>query len=169
MHTLAIIDMQSEFEASKNKDLQPSILREINLCRRNNWPIILVEYFNSGNTCRFITNNLRNYNKLLYIIKYEDDGSMPIDRAVRTITRSKNLRVVGVNTDYCVKQTAVSLARDYGYKVNIVDDGCWTLYHTPPNNVDLYKTSNENMCHRVGIRDLKMVKNISVICKRKHM
>ena len=44
MQTLVIIDMQEEFEAACDPDVQENVLREIRKAQKYGWPIILLEF-----------------------------------------------------------------------------------------------------------------------------
>lgn len=126
MHSLAIIDMQYWFSASRKIFLKKPILREIDLCKRNNWPILIVEFTEyNGKTRRYIRDSLNEYSRKVRFYKYTMNGSEKIRSALKRMTRCKNIRLVGVNTDQCVGFTAINL-QDSGFKVTIVADGCWT-------------------------------------------
>ena len=127
MHTLVIIDVQPVFRAAKSKRIENPILREIKLAKKNKYPIIVVEYRKKGpswiqsRTCSFVTKELGG--NCVYVTKERDDGASVIAPALRKITKSKTIRVVGVNTGACVIETVNGMIRR-GYKVQIVADGC---------------------------------------------
>lgn len=155
MHTLVIIDMQPMFTASKNKKLISNICREIQLSKRNNWPIILVRYSGCGKITSTISKALKNYQNIKCVTKDADNGSKEVIRTLKKVTKSKNLRLVGVNTNACVAQTAAGLS--YTYKVTLVNDCC---------NSDELKTDTEHrkfitsFCKRNDINLIRVNKGI---------
>jgi nicotinamidase-related amidase len=149
MHTLVIIDMQRYFSASLDKSLVKPILREINLSKRNNWPIIMVEYINLngksyGKTLPFISKSLKDYSRKVTVKKCRDDGSREISAALRKLTRSKSVRIVGVNTLECVRLTAQGLV-DKNYNVTIIFDGCNSSYMRHNDTVRVLKYHKFNL------------------------
>jgi nicotinamidase-related amidase len=123
MHTLVIVDMQKFFTAANNVFLVKSIKREIELSKKHNWPIIVLEYNECGRTKSSISSQLWNYPYKYITKKFQDDGSFEAFSAITKLTKSKNIRIVGVNTDACVISTAYGLML-YNYNVTFVNDGC---------------------------------------------
>lgn len=128
MYTLVIIDMQYCFAAAKTQNIKSPILREIKLAQKHKNPIIVVEYkvdkkHHNGCTVKYITKATGGRTKVPFIKKKTDDGSMVIIDAIKTLTRSRRIRIVGVNTGQCVKDTVNGLVWN-GYKPQIVGDAC---------------------------------------------
>ena len=156
MHTLVIIDMQLPFAGSGKESLRRPILREIELSKRNGWPIVLVEYDYAdwlGTTQRYILDALSG-SDYVTCSKKRDDGSNEVHTELVKLTKSKRVRIVGVNTDCCVKYTALSLHSRFGYTVQVVADSCWSAW-------DQY---SENACHQRGLNI--MTKNNIRILRR---
>jgi hypothetical protein len=123
MHTLVIIDMQASFKSSNNLRLTRSIFREIDLSKRHNWPIVILEYKNHGHTHRNIINRIGRYSKKKISTKTIDDGSFEANTKICNLTKCRRVRLVGVNLNACVIDTARGL-KGLGYKVEIVNDAC---------------------------------------------
>lgn len=123
MYSLIIIDMQPGFLAANHVSIKGPILREIKLAQKHNYPIIVVEYnINKGyHTKKYITKELSG--NITFIRKDTDDGSGHVIPILKTITKSKNVRLVGVNTNACVRETAEGM-HYRGYKVQVVGDAC---------------------------------------------
>jgi len=145
MYSLVIIDMQPVFKASQEPGLVQPITREIQLAKKKGYPIVVVEYETKGkgkNTLEYIAKKVREYGS--FVIKNTDDGAWAIIPMLKARTRSKKVRVVGVNTAACVYQTVCSLAEE-GYKVQVIADGCWDSF-VPNHNKYLVK-----MAKREGV------------------
>lgn len=152
MYSLVIIDMQPIFPASGAKNIQSPILREIRLAKKHNYPIVVVEYRflkNYSRTRKYITKELGK--KFILVEKDRDDGSGALAPVLKGITKSKNVRLVGVNTHGCVKDTAEGL-QWHGYNVKVVGDACnaewstdhqWALSKLTKNGVKVLRFKNE--------------------------
>lgn len=124
MYTLVIIDMQPFFPSSGVKKVQEVVVKEIAKCKQNEWPIVLVETKGVSRTRQVIRDALKDYPKCFLVKKGQDDGSEEIHTVVQKVTRSKRIRVVGVNTDQCVYETVRGLHYTYGYHVTVNARGC---------------------------------------------
>lgn len=127
-YCLCIIDMQATFEASMEPSIKTPILREIELAKKNNQNIIIVEYtsicYNYKPTFDWITSAIGTYKKSQLVLKCNDSGSHEVNAALKAkLIKTRNIRVVGVNTEQCVCDTAVGLAK-LGYNVHCVQDAC---------------------------------------------
>jgi len=139
MHSLVIIDMQPGFSGACTTSLRQPILREIELCKKHKWPIIIVEFcrgakfnFSFGATMPYIRNALIGHHRYRYVYKTQNDGSTKVRDALKLFTKCKKVRVVGVNTCACVRETALGLQKK-NYKVSIIMDGCNCSDDCSPN------------------------------------
>jgi len=114
--TLCIIDMQSNFEASLNKNVLAGVLHEIQLAKRRHDPIIVVEYDRAGcvETQQCVLDAvLKSGCEFDICFKYDDDGSHQVKAACRKNRFSqKKFRVCGVNRSFCVFDTACGLVNN---------------------------------------------------------
>ena len=122
MHTLVIIDMQGGFKAAKSRPLIRSIIEQIRLSRSLNWPIVVVQYCGFGKTLYALRRELDGYDKVRYIIKHTDDGSHEVNGVIGELTKSRNFRICGVNTDQCVYFTTRGL-KILRYRVEVWSPG----------------------------------------------
>ena len=136
--------MQPAFEASREFGLIKPILREVHLAKKNKYPIVVLEYktVNPDNqkTLEFITKEVQDYAR--FVMKYKDNGADYVDPVIRSLTRSKKIRVLGVNTGACVKSTVNALTVK-GYTVEIVADACWDSFaYLHYKQIALFKKKN---------------------------
>ncbi len=122
MHTLVVIDMQEEFSAARGRRIQQEILQEIQRSRAKRWPIVIVEFEESGGTLPIIRRACKGYRRAVTITKENDDGSSEVLEALGDITKCRKVRVCGVNTDACVFSTVHGLQKK-GIKVEVWGPG----------------------------------------------
>jgi len=136
MYILTIIDLQSffvKFNTKKFKNIKQNIIREIKIAKRNSYPIFVVEF--SGwwsddgqiNTLPSIMRPIKNYENTFIINKYKDDGSEKIDNIANKYIHTKNIRILGVNTDACILKTVRGLSQKY-YNVQVIADSCASFW-----------------------------------------
>jgi nicotinamidase-related amidase len=128
---LVIIDMQDFFATrygvedvlrnrAKVNDMIWRIRLLIQAAKRNNTPIMIVEYADTGPTNKQIMDELRNYGRIKVIQKDSDDlfNSSNSSAAIAQFQSwgIKNLVIVGANAEDCVEQT-IQGALNNGYHV----------------------------------------------------
>jgi nicotinamidase-related amidase len=153
---LVIIDMQMRFDAAHCRITLRNILREVDKFKAQNLPIILVEYRAWGHgaytakdsfsllghspTRPEITNRLIGYQNCFTVLKSRDNGGDEVHlMLVENLDLVDELYCCGVNTGYCVHDTALQLL-DYGYAVRILSDCCNHIY----KNRDCKAAQKEN-------------------------
>lgn len=110
--------MQPQFEAMY--DVLPQVLSEIERAKKDKIGIVVLQYDGNGDTTLTIRRALKDYRRKTYARKYNDDGSIEFVRAaIRKKFSIANVRVVGVNRGYCVRDTVAGLM-DCG-KINTID------------------------------------------------
>lgn len=122
MHTLVIIDMQGGFKASKSRSTIRSIIEQIRLSRSLNWPVVVLEFKGFGKTLYALRRELEGYDKVRYVPKNDEDGSHEVNGVIGELTKSRNFRICGVNTDQCVYSTARGL-KVLKYRVEVWSPG----------------------------------------------
>lgn len=106
MHSLVIIDMQPEFDASFDLRVQHRIIEEIKRTKKEKGDIIVLEYHGSGDTHEEITQAIGKYPKQAKVYKDEDAGGLHLYNVLANKRFPlHNLIVCGVNTEACVKHT----------------------------------------------------------------
>lgn len=105
--------LQSDWESLLKKEASLKQELEILEAKKNRRPIIVLEYAGCGSSYEFIYDLLRHYPKFASKTKRDDDGSEEVLEAVSElgIREPKIYRVCGVNTNYCVADTAYGLSR----------------------------------------------------------
>lgn len=172
MHTLCIIDMQPAFQAAKNTRLVAPILREIALAKKNDYPIVLVEYDPGqyGKSLKYVSSAIGKYNKAISVEKFANDGSEVISNTIKKITRSNRVRVLGVNTDCCISETVIGLWWRFGFAVEVVGDACWSGWDLPEEQafhhefaIDGLKNINALKAQRLYLSKLKRQTPIKIL------
>lgn len=113
---LCIVDMQYKF--SSHEECLEGVLYQIYLAKRRNAPIVVLEYEDYGPTHDRIQKALENYSEVSVVIKSTDDGSREFLGEFDSDPDFDRVRVVGVNTCYCVFETAAGLISE-GFIVEI--------------------------------------------------
>jgi nicotinamidase-related amidase len=128
--TLVVIDMQPSFTSAKDPDVVASVAREIIEAKSNQASIIFLEYVCCFPTLKGLLNLARGYKNKYRLTKEEDDGSLEILKHVkrhRNRINTKEFRVCGVNTDYCVLETVSGMLNKLpDSKIKLVKDACGT-------------------------------------------
>lgn len=123
MYTLVVIDMQKDFVSCNEPNVIRACQREIKLAIRRKTGIIFLEYEGYGHTIPELTNLTTNYDKTYFSSKATNSGSDEVFGIINTRNLYQNVRVVGVNTSYCVYETVEGLKDGLG-KITVVADAC---------------------------------------------
>lgn len=118
--------MQARFSASNPKGIQKACLKEIRDAKRKNAAIIFLEYSYSGPTIKKLYNEARSYDRTYRAIKDVNDGSPQCHKVITHYSLPyTHIRVVGVNTEYCVYSTVEGLNKLYPTsKIEVVAKAC---------------------------------------------
>ena len=138
MYALCIIDLQEGFRASNGPNLRHAVTREIELAKRRNYPILVVEYSGFGKTESWVKEAIGSY-PAKYCTKKTDDGSKAILGAgiLKRHFGAKNYRICGINTDACIEKTVDGLICGIDplqQKIEVVKDGCWSVWDLDKKN-----------------------------------
>ena len=108
MKTLCVIDMQPGFGNSYGA--LEGCLKLIDVAKKRRHHIILVEYKGEGRTQQEILDKLRRYKNYSVVKKNKNDGSWHIFRHLgKNNIKPREITICGVNTRYCVYETARGL------------------------------------------------------------
>jgi len=135
LDALTIIDMQNGFCGNNShyhgsvsgfekleKKMIDNIVERIKEYKTQGLPIILVEFndFHFGETIAEITKWLEGYEHLYVVNKTQDNGGREIHKEIREKKLNvKEIEIVGINYDACVKRTHAGLIqRGYGADIN---------------------------------------------------
>lgn len=115
---LIVVDMQPGFSAPADKALL-GVLAKVRRAKNMGEPVVLLEYGGHGSTLKPIRDLVPN---APVVTKHWDDGA-PALEASGLLPRNDRVRLVGVNTCYCVAATAIGL-KSRGIDVGIYVKGC---------------------------------------------
>ena len=105
-------------------------MREIKKAINNKDTILFVEYIGYGQTLPRLTNLTKhiNYTKAYHIVKGNNDGSKEIKKFLtKHKLVSKVIKIIGVNTDFCVLETVLGINRKFPKSnINVIADACAT-------------------------------------------
>ena len=128
MYTLVVVDMQPRFVTTSAPMLVKACQREIIMAKRRKAAIIYLEFEGFGNTLGELTYFTHGYDKAYFATKNADDGSRQVIDLITKHNLYHNVRVIGVNTSYCVLSTIRGLM-DYHGKITVVADACNCYNH----------------------------------------
>lgn len=155
-YTLCVIDMQAQFGAANGAKVQQSCVREIKKAMRDKATIVFVEYEGYGPTLPVLTNLVKDakYKKVHHVLKQSNGGGHQVANYLKTkhLTRS-NIRVVGVNTSYCVLATVQGMNTHLNTSnLHIVADGC--SCHYPKS-------------HKYGLDAMRKMERVKILREKK--
>lgn len=112
--------------------------------KQTNSGIIVLEYYDSGDTIDSLLRLLKGYPRKSRVTKSGDNGCYEVINTLRRRDWStRRLRVCGVNTDCCVWATVEGLLDNVrGIRIEVVKDACewsndrpfdWRRYMRHPN------------------------------------
>ena len=131
MYTLVVVDMQTHFVTTENLEFTKNIQREINQAVQDEAQIVFVEYSGSGETLQDLVSLTKDYYRKHTIAKYHNDGSSEIQSLVEKESLSTDFKVVGVNTDFCVKETVQGLSKKFPKgNIDVLWDCCASLWYS---------------------------------------
>lgn len=125
MAVLCIIDMQPSYRSAQDAELRRRVCR---LIRKHEGPVFIVEFDGNPKTYRSVLHASRSQ-QVVHCIKSVDDGSDVIIGAqfATGLGNHKNYVLCGVNTPWCVLNTAQGLLhKRKNSKVQIVAACCLT-------------------------------------------
>lgn len=122
---LLVVDMQPRFCAADGESVVKAVVRQIRKFRRDDRPIIIVEFPERGPTHWRIIRELSRYMKYRMVLKeHKADGSFECLPMLKEFGIT-DLDVVGVNTTQCVYETVAGLMRRLpDLRIRVICDGC---------------------------------------------
>jgi hypothetical protein len=140
--------MQSFFSASNKLSVQRSVQRELRQAMKNGAGILYVEFDGYGSTKPELTYLTRKNKRASRVTKSRNDGSANVfDQLHKRRFNKSHLKVVGVNTDYCVFETVQGLREKLPQaKIEVIADAC-----------------SSNGSHKNGLAKIKKIPNIKIL------
>lgn len=127
--TLVIIDMQSDFLGTSERNLIPVICRLIQFAKRNELPIILVKFLTCGNIDSAILKEVKDYHSRATVYKTGCDGGREVIECLVANDWSFDLLVCGVWGNQCVTETVSGLFNNSDVvEVSVVTDAVYPPY-----------------------------------------
>ena len=120
--------MQPVFNASMNTQIKQSCIREIKKAIRDKSAILFVEYSGYSPTIPLLTKIVEdaNYKRAYHVIKHNNNGGREVTEFLNKHHLPKmNMRIAGVNTSYCVKETVVGIKHYLpNSNIKVIADAC---------------------------------------------
>lgn len=139
---LVIVDMQPRFETSLKKETQREVINQIKEAKKNNIPVVLLEYAYEGDTHYNIRRTLKDYPHYT-LQKNRDSGAsvlIPLLENLRKRGKKFLLKVCGVNTAACVYATVRDLTEFSLIKeIQIIWKGCNDPWGSNPSIFTKFK------------------------------
>lgn len=147
-YTLVVIDVQPEFDAALNPNLRMACQKKLRVAKRKRADILFVEYEGAGNTYADLVEVVKDYSRAFWVEKYYDDGSQEVINAINHHSlRYKTLKVCGVNTDACVRDTVRGLSQKLSAsKIKILANACYSDWN-----------------HQRGLEQMKSLPNVKIV------
>lgn len=146
-YSLIVVDVQSFFKAANLKRLRYNVKKEILTAIEDEASIVFVEFLGCGPTVNTLIELTDSYYKTYLVRKMEDDGSQDIYNLIfDNDLPSEHLKMCGVNTDVCVKATAIGLAGLF-----------------PDSQIEIIaKACHSSVDHKAGIKEMSLIPNIFI-------
>ncbi len=109
---LIIIDMQYGFQAERLTPVIKGVRKEIELAKKQDRPIIIVEYIDHEDTIGEIYQEIRDYKQVSHVYKDADSAYWYLAKFWRYDV-PKVVRLCGINASCCVKDTLNDLREYY--------------------------------------------------------
>lgn len=122
-YSLVVVDMQPQFQTSQKPETLTHVKSLLEKAIQDKAAIIFLEFEGWGPTNSMLKATVEGYNNVHFQSKDQNDGSNEVVKLIEDNDLSHELiRVCGVNTNYCVRETVVGLLdkfNDCPVKTNI--------------------------------------------------
>lgn len=125
-YCLVVVDMQPGFAAAKYPLIENNCLREIKKAINDCADIVFLEYTHHGKTLPGLKLAVKGYHHAKFVAKTRDDGSAEVQNVVTENSfMISRFRVVGINTDWCVRATVEGLRNRFpNSSIEVIADAC---------------------------------------------
>jgi nicotinamidase-related amidase len=121
-YVLCIIDMQP-FGFSNSNLIIENVLQLVKEAIINKAFIVIAQFKGCGETNINIINEIQKYPYKKYVWHNKNDKSKPIQEVLKNIF-VRQIKVCGVNTEYCVKDTVHGLAKKFHIPIKVIEKAC---------------------------------------------
>jgi nicotinamidase-related amidase len=121
-YVLCIIDMQPIGFNNSNLIIE-NVLHLVRESIINKAFIVIAQFKGCGETNIKIINELHNYPYKKYVWHNKNDKSKHIKEVLKPIF-VREMKVCGVNTEYCVKDTVHGLAKKFHIPIKVIEKAC---------------------------------------------
>jgi nicotinamidase-related amidase len=123
-YVLCIIDMQP-VGFSNSKLIIENVLQLVREAVIDKAFIVIAQFKGSGETHINIINEIQSYPYKEYIWHKKNDKSKPIQEVLKTRNIFvRQMKVCGVNTEYCVKETVHGLSKKNHISIKVIEKAC---------------------------------------------
>jgi nicotinamidase-related amidase len=121
-YVLCIIDMQPDGFSNANLIIEND-LQLVTEAITTKAFIVIAQFKGCGETHINIVNEIQKYPYKKYIWHNKNDKSKPIKDVLNGIF-VRQMKVCGVNTEYCVKDTVHGLAKKFHIPIHVIEKAC---------------------------------------------
>ena len=123
-YVLCIIDMQPVGFNNSNLIIE-NVLQLVREAIMNKAFIVIAQFKGSGETHINILHEIQNYPHKTFIWHNKNDKSKPIQEILNSLhIFVRQIKVCGVNTEYCVKDTVHGLAKKFQIPIKVIENAC---------------------------------------------
>ena len=144
-YVLCIIDMQPVGFSNSNIVLDP-VMRLVNRAMVDQAFIVIAQYKGCGATHGLILDRVKHYAHKAYVWHHKNDKSKVIQEILKARQIFvRQIKVCGVNTEYCVKDTVHGLAKKFSMPIKVIENACNGTDRTVDEAIQKMKTFYRNV------------------------
>ena len=121
-YVLCIIDMQPVGFGNSNLIIE-NVLDLVKEAVADKAFIVIAQFNGCGETHINIINEIQKYPYKEYVWHNKNDKSKPIQEVLKNVF-VRQMKVCGVNTEYCVKDTVHGLAKKFHIPIKVIEKAC---------------------------------------------
>ena len=121
-YVLCIIDMQPVGFGNSNIIIE-DVLDLVKEAVADKAFIVIAQFKGCGETHINIINEIQKYPYKEYVWHNKNDKSKPIQEVLKKVF-VRQMKVCGVNTEYCVKDTVHGLAKKFHIPIKVIEKAC---------------------------------------------
>ena len=123
-YVLCVIDMQP-FGFDNSESIIENVLQLVKTAIINKAFIAIAQFKGCGETHIRIIHEIQKYPYKKYIWHNKNDKSKPIQEALTSLNIFvRQIKVCGVNTEYCVKDTVHGLSKKFHIPIKVIEKAC---------------------------------------------